>query len=75
MVVVEPPLASGWRESCQVKIADPKELGRWASVFGVSEAQLAEAVRTVGQRAFDIGLHLARHGYGLSPAGAGEERD
>ena len=45
----------------RIDLSQPYELGYWSRKFGVSEQELADAVRTVGPNAEDVAIELGRH--------------
>ena len=52
----------GGRDRTRIDVSEPHELRDWSKKFGVSEEELQEAVRTVGDQAAAVAQHFkAKH--------------
>ena len=54
----------GGQDRSRIDVSEPYELRDWARKFGVSEDELKEAVRSVGDQAATVAQHLrAKHAH------------
>jgi hypothetical protein len=56
------PTASASPQPQSIDLGDPASVKRWCKEFGVTEAQLAEAVQAVGGDAAAVREHLLNQG-------------